>query len=299
MLLAGIHFPDAALEEQARVNGEQLLNGADPLYEQLAVQTAQAVEQQARQGISVAKQTTTGFMPVAYFSMRAAVQTVRHPEIAPLLPSPVELRGGVIQRCAALMTTYALHSGALLGHYTESEALAPLMSKTPIGEFLQPNTPYAQRITLLGKVAINDETIVAGGALRFLKRVHPKVLKNEPAAAIVGRSTGLQLIARVPDARLEDMRTRFGLPYVGHEHLTFRNNAVDFTDETRKFLHGLMKSGVSCPAHFALTEGASAEPTFLRLVWADLAEALLPPRAKAEIPPTSKRLQPDSRKRKS
>ncbi|HSX34096.1 MAG TPA: hypothetical protein VLF62_00440 [Candidatus Saccharimonadales bacterium] len=295
MLLGDIHFPDAMIEAQLAANRQEFLGGADPLYVQLGAQTAEAAVQFAEPQ----KRALVGLMPVAYFGIRAAIQTVQQPEVAPLLPASVERRSDVIRGCSKLAITRALRSGTLKSHYMQSDTLAPLVTNDPrkvLAKILNPEETVESGLTSLGDVAIMDEAIVAGGALRFLKRSAPEALQAEPAAAIVGRSVGLQLVARVPDEKLDVMRTHLGMPYTNHRYLTYNYGAVDFTTEARDFLHSLRTPGAGCPAHQALTQETSGQPTFLRHVWADLAEALLPPHAKADLPPQKR--PPSSKKKK-
>jgi|GEM_PF-5715053 len=294
----GFTFTDAVTERHATTNCQELLSGTDPLYNQIAEQTAQAVGQFT----NPAKQGMTALMPVAYFGIRAATQTLLHQELAPLLPTHVEARGNTARNCSSIMIARALRSGALLSYYNDNEVLAPLLKNDPrrvLRQLLDPGAAYEAHLIELGDVAILDETIVAGGALCFLQRKHRAMLEAEEtaegesgAAAIVGRSIGLQLVARVLDDNLEGMRINMGMPYTDPAHFVLRDNVVDFTKKTRTYLHGLIQPGGGCPAHRALTSDTATQPTFLRMVWADLAKLLLPPNAKAELPPQKRPPKP-------
>jgi hypothetical protein len=295
MLVEGIHFPDAAVIQQLNASREAFFGGADPLYAQLAAQTAEVAENQANSE----KRALASLMPIAYFGIRAAVETVRQPDIAPHMPASVERRSSVIRAYSSFVITDALRTGAFAAHYRENDALAPLINDDPrhiVANFLSSKGTFEEQLTTLGEVAIMDASIVAGGALRFLKREQPALLRAEPAAAIVGRSVGLQLVARVPDEKLDVMREHLGSPYTNSKNFVYEWGALDFTSEARLFLNSLRQKGTGCPAHNALTQGTASEATFLRLVWSDLAEVLLPPHAKAEAPPG--RRQPRSKGKK-
>ncbi|HEX7963511.1 MAG TPA: hypothetical protein VF466_02870 [Candidatus Saccharimonadales bacterium] len=295
MFIGGVHLPDAALRRQYTANTDALLGG-DPLFAQLAEETARISGQNTHPHKSV----TVGMMPVAYFGIRAAVETARDPEVAPLLPLNVERRGAVVRGCSRLMINQARIDGILTRYYRGTPSLRPLLSKANSAMQLIFNDFAGvgeESLTPLGDTAILDETIVAGGALRFLRRDQPAALQAESAAAIVGRSVGLQLVARVPDDVLEQMREHLGAPYTHVENLRFEHGAVDFTPAARAYLHSLMEPGYGCPAHGALTDDASGKPTFLRLAWSEIADVLLPPGAKAERPPAARGKGPRGKKR--
>lgn len=283
MIIGRVHLPDAALERQYAAATSALLDG-DPLFAQLAEETARISGQNTHPHKSV----TIGMMPVAYFGIRAAVETARDPDVAPLLPLDMKRRAGVVRGCSRLMINRARSEGVLTRYYRGTPSLRPLLSKASSAMqliFDDFGGVGEQSLTPLGDTAIMDESIVAGGALRFLQRNQPAALRAESAAAIVGRSVGLQLVARVPDDVLEQMRTHLGAPYTHTRNLTFEHGVVDFTPDARTYIHSLMEPGYGCPAHSALTEDASGKPTFLRLAWSEIADVLLPPGAKAEQRP--------------
>jgi len=284
MLLGDTRVPDAAFHESVAASTELLLAGTDPLYTHLQEQTAEAAAQAKNDRLMSA----AGLIPVAYFGIRAAIEAAEHPDIAPALPASVQHRAFAVRSCSGLIIKNAVVDGTLTDYYENTPDLAPLLRarKGLLANLLADTSREALLYGLprLGDVAIMDEGIVAGGALRLLRRYHRDLLAQEPAADIVGRSVGLQLVARVPDDALDTMRIHLGVPYTDPKHLQLMHGNVDFTSEARRFLHGLMIPGKGCPAHNVLTNEAASEPTYLRMAWADLARVLLPPHAKADLP---------------
>jgi hypothetical protein len=185
------------------------------------------------------------------------------------------------------MITSAVHSGNFIKYYLSNSHLHALAADSDggVSGVLRNRDSLGKFLQELGDVAVLDASIVAGGALRYLQREHPEALQDESAADIVGRSVGLQLVAGVPDDRLQAMRKRLGFPYTARQYLTRTGTDLDFTAQARAFLHSLQQNGTGCPAHDALTHHTVPQSTFLRHAWADLAGIVLPPNATAGMRP--------------
>jgi hypothetical protein len=278
-------IPNEVLEPIYRASVDELMKS--PVYGTLAQQTASIMarpataraEDHPRPEIAV-------LMPVAYFGIRSTVRTLGDPNILPQVPLEVERRRELAQQCSSLMILLAANKGILQRYYASSPHLAAAYREGGTLRRVLTRPEAREHLGALGKVAILDAGIVAGGALRYLRRDRPDILALRPPAETISNSTGLQIVGRVPDAALARMRRRLGLPYTGRQHLqATADNLLEFKPAAQAFIRSLFLPGRGCPAFAAHANKISLHSNFFQLAWTELAGVLVPPDAIAsDIP---------------